>query len=259
MTEEWRLIRTGFNDAFTNMAMDEAMLISRIEGIVPNTVRFYKWKPSAVSLGFSQQVEKEVDVEACRRLGIEIVRRPTGGGAVYHDSQGELTYSVAVSYDAIPSDVLSSYRHLCKGIIIACGKLGLDAQMSFDDQARQCPNITINGKKISGSAQTRRRNVLLQHGTILLDSNLEIMTKVLKMGRPTACMPLERLQSRVTTLRRTLERPVPFEEVEEKLRLGFEEALNIRLSEQAFSSLELRQASELRLRKYSTYEWNFSR
>jgi len=259
VTEEWRWVRTGFNDAFTNMAIDEMILISRISGAVPNTIRFYRWNPSAVSLGFSQEVEKEVELEACKRLGVDLVRRQTGGGAVYHDSRGELTYSIVASFDAIPSDVIASYRYLCDGIVLACQHLGLNAKMSFNDRARQCPNVMVNGRKISGSAQTRRRNTLLQHGTILVDSNLETMTKVLKMGRPTADMSLEKLQFKVTTLTGILGRPVSFEEVEDSLRLGFEKTLNVRLSEQALSSLELRQASELRLRKYATCEWNFRR
>jgi len=259
VTEEWRWVRTGFNDAFTNMAIDETILISRISGAVPNTIRFYRWTPSAVSLGFSQKVEKEVELEACKRLSVDLVRRQTGGGAVYHDSDGELTYSIVASFDALPSDVIASYRYLCDGIVVACQHLGLNAQMSFNDRARQCPNVMVNGRKISGSAQTRRRNALLQHGTILVDSNLETMTKVLKMGRPTADMSLEKLQSKVTTLTRILGRPVSFEEVEDSLRFGFEKILNVRLSEQALSSLELRQASELRLRKYATCEWNFRR
>jgi len=259
VTEEWRWVRTGFNDAFTNMAIDEAILVSRIGGAVPNTIRFYRWNPSAVSLGFSQQVEREVGLEACKRLGVDVVRRPTGGGSVYHDSDGELTYSIVASLDAISSDVISSYQYLCDGIVIACKHLGLNAQMSFNDRARQCPNVTVNGKKISGSAQIRRRSALLQHGTMLVDSNLETMTRVLKMGRPTAGMSLKKLQSKVTTLTRILGRPVSFGEVEDSLKLGFEKTLNVKLSEQALSSLELRQASELRLRKYSTYEWNFRR
>jgi len=259
VAEQWRLVRTGFNDAFTNMAIDEAILISRIEGAIPNTVRFYRWNPSAVSLGFSQQVEKEAELNACKRLGVDIVRRPTGGGAVYHDSSGELTYSIVASSDTIPSDVISSYHCLCHGIVLACQYLGLNAQMSFDDRGRQCPNITVNGKKISGNAQTRRKNVLLQHGTILVDSDLEIMTKVLKMGQPTATTPLEKLRTKVTTLRQILGRSVSFEEVEDSLRLGFEKAFNTTLSDQMLSPFELKQVAKLRLKKYGTDEWNLRR
>jgi len=257
MAEQWRLIRTGFNDAFTNMAIDEAILNSVVEEAAPNTVRFYRWKPSAVSIGFSQQVEKEVEVETCKTLGVNVVRRPTGGGAVYHDSKGELTYSIIARSDIIPSDVISSYRYLCCGILMTCRNLGLNAQLSFDDKGRQCPNVTVNGKKISGSAQTHRKNALLQHGTLLLDSNLETMTKVLKMGLPMACMPLEKLASKVTTIRYLLGKPLLFEEFENNLRSAFEKAFHTKISEQVLSPSELTQASELRLRKYATIEWNF--
>lgn len=259
VAENWRLLRTGFNNAFANMAIDEAVLISRTQRSVQNTIRFYRWKPSAVSLGFSQQAEKEVEVDACKKLGIDLVRRPTGGGAVYHDSGGELTYSIIVDLSAVPSDLILSYSHLCGGIILACEELGLKAQLSFDETGRQCPNITIDGKKISGGAQTRRGNALLQHGTILLDSNLETMTKILKMGRPNPCMPLERLESKVTTLRLVLGKPVSFERTEDCMKMGFQQALNMTLCEKALTSTELRLASELQLSKYQTTDWNLRR
>jgi len=259
VTEPWRLIQNGFNNASTNMAIDEAILVSRTQESVPNTIRFYRWKPSAVSLGFSQQVEKEIYVRTCRSLGIEIVRRPTGGGTVYHDSHGELTYSIVVDMEEVPSDLISSYGRLCHGIILACGELGLEAQLSVDETGRQCPNITVGGKKISGGAQTRKGKILLQHGTLLVDSNLDIMTKVLKMGQPSACMPLDKLRSKVTTLRSILGRPISHEKIADSLRRGFEHALNLNLLKQDLTSGELELASELRIRKYDTEGWNFKR
>jgi lipoate-protein ligase A len=241
------------------MAIDEAVLISRIEGSVQNTIRFYRWKPSAVSLGFSQELEREVQVDACKELGIDLVRRPTGGGAVYHDSTGELTYSIVVNLDAVPSDLTSSYKQLCQGIILACEELGLKAQLSFDETGRQCPNVTLDGKKISGGAQTRRRRALLQHGTVLLDSNLETMTRILKMGRLNLCMPLKKLESKVTTIRRALGKPVSFEKMEDCMRLGFERGLNMKLREQDLTATELKLSSELQAKKYQTKNWNFRR
>ncbi len=259
MAEEWRLLRTGFNNAFENMAIDEAVLISRIDGSVQNTIRFYRWKPSAVSLGFSQEVEKEVQVDACKELCIDLVRRPTGGGTVYHDSAGELTYSIVVNLDAVPSDLTSSYKQLCQGIILACEELGLKAQLSFDETGRQCPNVTVDGKKISGGAQTRRRNALLQHGTVLLDSNLEMMTRILKMGQSNPCMPLEKLESKVTTIRRALGKPVSFERMEDCIMLGFERALSMTLLRGGLTPTELSLSSELQVKKYQTKDWNFRR
>jgi len=259
VTEEWRLIKSGFNDAYTNMAIDEAILISGIDNKVPNTIRFYRWRPSAVSLGFSQQVEREVELEACEQLGVDVVRRPTGGGSVYHDSNGELTYSIVTSSDKIPSDLISLYRFLCHGIVLACRKLGLSAELSFDEKGRQCPNIVVKGRKISGSAQTQRKCALLQHGTILLDSDLETMRRVLKMGRPTASMPLDTLEARVTTLRRALARSVSFGEVEGVLRLGFEAAFQMKLTEKPLSQHEMELSSKLRQTAYSTQAWNLRR
>ena len=108
-----------------NMAIDEAILMARCLGKVPNTVRFYRWQPSAVSLGRFRPVEQDVNVEACKKLGVDIVRRPTGGGTVYHDAKGEITYSVVVKASDIGSpDVETSYAILCSGLIEACRILG---------------------------------------------------------------------------------------------------------------------------------------
>ena len=89
----WRLLKLKVNDAFANMAIDEAIVNARVEGLVSNTIRFYQWEPSAISIGRFQDVFNEVQVETCRRLGVDIVRRISGGGTVYHDVEGEITYS----------------------------------------------------------------------------------------------------------------------------------------------------------------------
>lgn len=90
----WRLLKLEVNDAFMNMAIDEAIMHARIANEVPDTLRFYSWKPSAVSIGRFQKAENEVNLEYCRKAGIYVVRRISGGGAVYHDAEGEVTYSV---------------------------------------------------------------------------------------------------------------------------------------------------------------------
>ena len=99
MVEEWRIMGLDVNDAFMNMAIDEAICRLRSKQKSPNTMRLYRWKPSAVSIGYFQILEEEVDIDACKRLGVDIVRRMTGGGAVYHSYEGEVTYSVIVNQD----------------------------------------------------------------------------------------------------------------------------------------------------------------
>jgi lipoate-protein ligase A len=95
----WRLLKLETHNAYMNMAIDEAILDARINGIVPNTVRFYRWNPSAVSIGKFQNIENEVYLENCLKHGVDVVRRITGGGTVYHDVEGEITYSVVASKD----------------------------------------------------------------------------------------------------------------------------------------------------------------
>lgn len=128
----WRLIDLETNDGYTNMAIDEAILEARIEDKVPNTFRLYRWKPSCASIGRNQSMEHEVDIEACKKLGVDYVRRITGGGAVFHDFDGEITYSiVAKKENFLPMDIDETFRILCKGIIVALGDFGLNAAWGF--------------------------------------------------------------------------------------------------------------------------------
>ena len=252
----WRFIDLKVNDAYTNMAIDEAIGRLRGSGLSPNTIRFYRWKPSAVSVGYFQITEREVNIEACRELGVDIVRRMTGGGAVYHDYNGELTYSVIVNEDhpLIPREITKSYEVLCDGIVNALGHLGIEAEF------KPINDIVVSGKKISGNAQTRRWGVVLQHGTILMSTDIRTMFKVLRVGlTKISDKAIKSVEERVTTIRRELDRSISFEEVSKALRRGFEEALGIRLVDGALTKEELNLAEERRQTKYLTEEWNFKR
>jgi lipoate-protein ligase A len=122
----WRLLELETHKAFMNMAIDEAILQARIENKVPSTLRFYRWKPSAVSIGKFQTLEKEVSLEGCRKYGVDVVRRMTGGGAVYHDAEGEITYSVVASRkDFGTEDVSVVYVKIYAGIAEALRILGI--------------------------------------------------------------------------------------------------------------------------------------
>ena len=172
---KWRVIPYSENDAFLNMAIDEAVSASVQAGGMP-TIRFYGWRPDAVSLGYFQSLDKEVDSGVCRKLGIDIVRRRTGGGAVYHDNAGEITYSVIGKEELFPKDIIASYRHICGWICDSLSILGIPSEF------RPINDIVVDGKKISGNAQTRRSGVLLQHGTLLHSVDVERMFSVLKVS-----------------------------------------------------------------------------
>lgn len=244
------------NDAYMNMAIDEAICRLRSQGKSLNTIRLYRWKPSAVSIGYFQILDQEVDVEACKRLGVDIIRRMTGGGAVYHSYDGEVTYSVIVNQDnpKIPLNIIKSYELICSGVVAAMENLGIKADF------RPVNDIDVNDKKISGNAQTRRWNVVLQHGTILLDADIKTMFTVLKVSKEKISDKLiKSAEERVTTIRRELGRKVSFKETAEALKISFPKVFGVQLIESGLSREEKDLASRLRKEKYSTPEWIFNR
>jgi len=253
----WRLLKLEVGDAFTNMAIDEAILTARIAGLAPNTLRFYKWKPSAVSIGRFQDVFKEVNVENCRKQGVDIVRRITGGGTVYHDYDGEITYSVIVNEkDLGSSDVVSAYHTICDGLIEAAKILGVQADFN-PGEPKQCPNVTISGRKVSGSAQHRKRGVLLQHGTFLVNVDLEKMFTFLKVPWTQTCMDVLNIaQKRITSIQQELKSSVSMEQADQALVKGFQKALKTQFMEGELTSYERNLAKSLRKEKFSTDNWN---
>ncbi len=127
----WRLLELEIYDAFMNMAMDEAILRARIQSVVPNTLRFYRWKPSAVSVGRFQEIEKEVQLDNCRKHNVDVVRRITGGGTVYHDAQDEITYSViARKEDLGAEEIAAVYSRIYAGLAESLRILGIHADFN---------------------------------------------------------------------------------------------------------------------------------
>jgi lipoate-protein ligase A len=126
---EWRLIKDGYHTGFMNMAIDEAIMTAHREGLVPPTIRFYQWSPPAVSLGYFQDLKKEINVDVCKDLGIDIVRRPTGGKAVLHDK--ELTYSFIIkeNHSLVNNSILETYKKVSGGIIRGLSYLGIKAEL----------------------------------------------------------------------------------------------------------------------------------
>ena len=151
--DTWRLLPLETNNAAMNMAIDEAILNARIAGQVPNTLRFYRWQPSAVSIGKNQNPENEIYLDACKQLGVDVVRRISGGGTVYHDFEGEVTYSVvAKSCRFGHSDITTVYMKIYEAITDALRLLGVPADFSSGD-AKNCPNLTLTAKKSLAAAK----------------------------------------------------------------------------------------------------------
>ncbi len=254
----WRLLNHGAKNAFMNMAIDEAVHRARIENLVPNTIRFYRWKPSAVSVGRFQRIGEEVQLANCRKQGVNIIRRVSGGGAVYHDTDNEITYSVIVKKEDLEAqDITLVYERISKGLIETLRILGLTADFS-KGKVNTCPNVMINGKKISGSAQAHKRGVVLQHGTLLLDVNFVDMFTFLRVQWPRSCMEVVNVAKRnITSLKEELRRDVSREEMKRALTDGFQKGLNIELMEDKLTSYESELAERLSIKKYATRHWNF--
>jgi len=257
--EKWRLIKLDVNDAFTNMAIDEAIVSARINDSVPNTLRFYRWKPSAVSVGRFQHISNEVQVENCKHRRVDIVRRITGGGTVFHDYDSEITYSVVVEEkDLGTMDVTYAYNTISNGLVEAAKMLGVKAHFDVGD-SKNCPNIAIDGKKISGSAQYHKSGVLLQHGTFLLDVDLEKMFTFLRVQWAKTPQDVVHVaREKLTSIRKELNRDVSVPEAYEALVRGFQKALKIELEEEALTPEEQQLASKLRKEKFTTDNWNLN-
>jgi lipoate---protein ligase len=231
------------------MAIDEAISSSIKEGLSPPTIRFYRWSPGAVTIGCFQCIGDEVDLDACRRLGIDFVRRATGGGAVYHDSSGEITYSVIAPESMFSKDIRESYREICSYIIAGLGKLGIDS--SF----RPINDIIVDGRKVSGSAQMRRQGVLTQHGTILYGLDRSTMFLVLKPSHlKLSDKPAATFGESVACVRELC--GASMEELYDALLAGFTEG-----KEWEYGTLRDQERARVKdiVWKYESYDWNFSR
>lgn len=272
---KWIFINSGASSPAFNMALDEALLQWHSEGLIPPVIRFYSWQPAALSIGYFQNVEKEIDMEAVHRLGLGFVRRPTGGRGVLHEH--ELTYSIIVSedYPDMPETVTEAYRVLSEGLLEGFKNLGLDAYFSVPDTEEKRADLkkpksavcfdapswyemVVEGKKVAGSAQTRQKGVILQHGAILIDLDAEKLLSVFKFSSEAA---KERMRSKIpekaVSINSLREKPATPEECIRAFKTGFEQALSISLEPYSLTEQQLADVKALEKKKYGNSEWNF--
>ena len=258
----WRLLPFRVLRAAENMAVDEAVFrLGRREGLPP-TLRFFGWAPPAVSLGYFQKTSREIDVEACRGAGIDIVRRPTGGKAVLHDQ--ELTYSLsaAVDHPLFTGDILGTYRIISSCIEEALQRLGLTPEVAIEGRSAAgtplegycfaAPSryeLLVGGRKICGSAQIRTSGSFLQHGSLLIDIDPARTAAVMKVSA-------EGVRASTTTLREQLGRAIGADELARVLRVAFEDRLGIVLVEEGLTQAEEELKRKLLDEKYGTDRWN---
>ena len=254
MKEQWRLLQTGYRTGFSNMAIDKAILVANSKSMVPPTVRFYGWSPPAISIGYFQSVTEELDIDRCEQLGVDYVRRITGGGAVFHEK--EVTYSIVVpeSHPEIPKNIIKSYGRICGAVMKGLLHLGITSDYA------PINDIVTGGRKISGNAQTRKLQTVLQHGTVLMDVDVDKMFSLLKVpDEKIKDKLISDVKQRITSIRHVTGKELDFEVVTKAMRRGFEEEFHVGLLEGKLSREELTLAKQFEKECFATKEWNHRR
>lgn len=265
---EWRILPFERAAAAENMAIDEAVFRKNIRGESPPTLRFYGWQSPTLSIGYFQDYRKEVDDEACRKFGVEVVRRPTGGKAVLHER--ELTYAVVACADTglFPPDILKTY--LVIGRCLAAGLAGVGIRAEMKEDGRRPPDgalpsacfsfpsryeLLVGDRKICGSAQMRSQGAFLQHGSLLTAFDplrtCEVMLPHRKLEKEA-----DRLRNAVTSVGEQAGPALDEEGLRSALREGFERTLGIRFRDGMLTPGEQALRDELVEKKYGREEWN---
>ena len=171
MTIRWRLINLETHDAASNMAIDQSISEQAALGNVPPTIRFYQWKKKTISLGAYQAIT-DINLEACRHHDVELVRRMTGGRAVFHGT-ADFTYCVVVPIKAFNYSITTAYRSVCNSILVALKKLGIKGRLEHSN------DVLVDGKKISGSAaKALDSGWYLQHGPLHYELDSSLMAEL---------------------------------------------------------------------------------
>jgi lipoate-protein ligase A len=254
MNENWRFLVTENNNAARNMAIDRAVLVANSEGKVIPTVRFFTWAPPAISIGYFQSLSEEVNINKCEDLGIDYVRRITGGGAVFHED--ELTYSIIIpeNHPQIPKNIIESYGRICGAVIKGLNNLGIDSNyIPIND-------IISKGKKISGNAQTRKLKTVLQHGTVLLDVDVEKMFSLLIVpNEKIRDKMIADVKQRVTSVKNILGEYISFNDSVNAMKKGFEEEFNVKLIPDILTDYEQFLTDKFEKEFFANPDWNHKR
>lgn len=280
--KKWRFIFTGVRDAFFNMALDEALLISCQKTNSPPILRLYQWNPPGISFGYSQSITKTVDLEKCYHHHIDVVRRITGGRAVLHEN--ELTYSVCASASEFPElgrNTLQTYRKISQALLESLLILGiegewvkpareLESSSSPTMVAKPCfvstsrYEITVNGRKLIGSAQRRfcahldlsAKESFIQHGSILTGKGRYNLADFLPPESLVEKVKRD-LEGSSTNLEEISKREIDFRELISALKVGFSKTFDAEMTDSSIAVEEFNQACVLKESKYKTSQWNF--
>ncbi|HOC59905.1 MAG TPA: lipoate--protein ligase family protein [Smithellaceae bacterium] len=265
----WRLIPFRTYNAFENMAMDEAIFRETVRNQKRPTLRFFGWRPAAVSIGYFQDMKNEIDLDRCRLSGVDVVRRITGGKAVYHFD--EITYSLSAgrSEKLFPDQISLSYEKISLCLAMGLSFLGINARLAPPSHvidsgkkpvrpancfsAPSVNELTVDGKKICGSAQMRTRTGFLQHGSVLISFEpWETSRLILSPQTP------DRLGASVTAVSDLVGSSVKAEILAGFLQQGFKDELGVHFEEEPLTQEEEVLSCELR-KKYESLSWNQER
>lgn len=278
MTKEvWRFIDSGEGSPSFNMALDEALLDWNSDGKLPPVIRFYGWNPATLSIGYFQKVEKEIDMEAVKKHGLGFVRRPTGGRGVLHDQ--ELTYSVIVpeEHPNMPKTVTEAYRVISEGILKGFHALGMEAYFAVPKTAEERDSLknprsavcfdapswyelVVEGRKVAGSAQTRQKGVILQHGSILLDLDEDKLFSLFKYPNERVKERMQKsFKNKAVAMNQLTSEKITLDQAKRAFKKGFEEGLNIELEPYELTAEEIAYVQKIAKERYENDEWNFKR
>ncbi|APT16268.1 MULTISPECIES: lipoate--protein ligase family protein [Staphylococcus] len=274
MTEIWNFINTGSKNPYYNMAMDEALLNFVSRGEIDPVIRFYTWNPATLSIGYFQRLQKEIDIDKVKEKGYGLVRRQTGGRGVLHDK--ELTYSVIVpeSHPNMPSTVTEAYKIISQGLLEGFKNLGFETYFAIPrskeerDKLKQprssvcfdAPSwyeLVVEGRKIAGSAQTRQKGVILQHGSILQDIDIDDLFDmfIFKNERLKAKMK-ENFVQKAVAINDISNQHITLNEMENAFKSGFKKGLNIDFKPLELTEKQKEEVQELE-EKYRSEAWMY--
>lgn len=237
-------------NAYTNMAIDYVLL----NGCRVPTLRIYSWKPPAVSIGRFQSLEDEVDIDFCHKNNIDYVRRITGGGAVFHDQEVTYSFCIPINNTFFTPDLHKSYHFICKAVIKGLAKIGITAEY------KPINDLVVNNKKISGCAQTRKKKIILQHGTVILNLDINKMFRVLKVSKvKISDKQIADVKQRVTSIKDELKTEISTYEVINALTFGFEETFSMNFNPSTLSPQENRLKNKFKKEIFTKHEWLYEK
>jgi lipoate-protein ligase A len=247
MPRRWRLVDSGLVPSAESAALDEAILEAHVQGAVPGTLHFYRRSVPTVSIGYFQKVADSVDLLECQRRGVSIVRRKSGGSSIYTDS-GQLIYGLVIDGRDVPEGE-SAFSIICEAIARALSSFGVDARY------RPPNDVEVGGRKLSGNAQLMRKGSVLQHGTVIVDTDLATMDAVLKLA-PVKDRKVAKPSDRVTTLKSLLGRVPYMVSIKNSIAKEISETLDAEFKQDDLTDGERGHVKRLVAERYSRDGWN---